>query len=286
VLASVERSRAAIESADLGEALLHAHRQAQLATECGDAYGRHGAGWAQGWPHALAGRYEEAERAANAAFAESTSSGQPDALAFYGAQIAVVRWDQGRLGELADGIALHAGSPEGLPIHRALAALALLEGGRPAEAGPLIDEAAAVDFEMPVDTIWLTGTCIWGEACILAARADLAEPLLERLLPWRDQVAFTGLAVHGAAARVAAELAALLDRDETEDLFTQAESIHLTLGAPAFVARTNAGWARWLRQNGQEQRARDRFEAARVAAATCDCTHLLARAEPLGLTAR
>jgi hypothetical protein len=274
LLASVERSRAAMESAELGEALLHAARQGELAKECGDAYGRHGAGWASAWPHALAGRYEEAQKAADAALAESMGSAQPDAIAFYGAQIAIIWWDQGKLGELADGIVMQAESPEGLSAHHALATLALAEAGRLDEARAKLDVAAADGFPVPVDTIWLTVNMIWGEAVILCGYEPGAEILLERLLPWRDQVAFTGLAVHGAAARVAAELAALLGRDEAGELFAQAEQIHERIEAPAFLARTRAGWARWLAARGEPERAAELTDGARFAARACGCPHL------------
>jgi hypothetical protein len=286
LLASVERSRAAIESADLDEALHHAHRQQALAAGCGDAYGRHGAGWAQGWPDALAGRYEEAERAAERALAESLESEQPDALAFYGAQLAVIRWDQGRLGELADALVTHAGSPDGLPAHCALAALALLEGGRPDEARRLIGEASTDGFALPLDTIWLTGTVLWAEACALGGHREGAAILLERLRPWCDQVAFTGLAVHGGVARVAAELAALLELDEADALFAQAERIHERLRSPALLARTRAGWARALAELGEHARARQLARSAEAAAEACGCPHLARRASDATIKGR
>lgn len=275
VLASVERSRAAIEAGDLAEALIHVERQRVLATDCGDAYGRHGAGWAQAWPHALAGRYAEAERAAEEALAESLSSEQPDALAFYGAQLCVIRWDQGRLGELADVVLAQSEGPDGLPIHRALAALALAEGDRLAEARAVVDAGAVDGFALPVDTIWLAGTVIWGEACVLCGRAEHADRLLELLLPWKHQVAFTGLAVHGAAAHTAAQLAALAGRDEAGDLFALAESIHERLGAPAMLARTRVGWSRWLAARGEGGRARTVMAEALEAADACGQRHLL-----------
>ena len=278
LLASVERSRAAIESADLAEAVHHAKRQAELAAGCGAAYGRHGAGWAQGWPHALAGRYEEAERAAEAALAESMSSEQPDALAFYGAQIGVIRWDQGRLGQLADALVEHAAGPEGLPAHSALAGLALVEAGRLEEANGLIDVAVKQRFELPVDTIWLTGIVIWGEVCAICERVDAAPALLELLMPWREQVAFTGLAVHGGVARIAAELAATLDRDDTEELFTLAAEVHGRILAPALLARTHVGWGLWLWRRGEQERAREQLQRARAAAEACGCPQLVERA--------
>ena len=283
VLASIERSRAAIENADLEEALDHVRLQKLLAAACGDAYGRHGAGWAQAWPLALAGRFAEAEHAAEEALAESQRSGQPDAFAFFGAQLAAIRFDQGRLGELADAILAHAGGPEGLPAHRAFAAVALVEDGRIDDARSLVDEAAADGFSLPLDTIWLTGVVLWGEACARCSHRDGAAQLLERLWPWRHQVAFTGLAVHGAAARVAAELAAVLDDDRAGELFAIAERVHVRLRAPALLARTRAGRARWLAAHGEREQAKLEASRAADAAARCGCPHL---AQTTGVTAR
>src|SRR2546430_13604873 len=136
---------------------------------------------------------------------------------------------------------MQAESPEGLSAHNALATLALAEAGRFDEASAKLDVAAAEEFPVPVDTIWITVNMIWGEACVLCAYTRGAEILLERLLPWCDQIAFTGLAVHGAAARVAAELAALLGRDDAGELFEHAERLHEQIEAPAFLARTRSG---------------------------------------------
>lgn len=274
LLASVERSRAAMENGDLDEALLHAHRQAALTKECGDAYGRQGGKWAVAWPLALAGRYDEAQQAADAALAEAMGSSQPDALAFYGAQISVIWWDQGKLGELADGILMQAESPDGLAAHHALGTLALAEAGRFDEARARLASQLEQGFPVPVDTIWLVVNMLWGEAIIACRYEQAAALLLERILPWRDQVGFTGLAAHGAAARVAAELAALLGREDTDELFQQAEQIHERIEAPAFLARTRAGWARCLRARGDIERAEALSEGARLAAQSCGCPHL------------
>ena len=286
VLASIERSRAAIESADLEEALQHADRQRVLAAACGDAYARHGAGWAQGWPHALAGRYEEAERAAERALRESMSSGQPDAFAFYGAQLAAIRWDQGRLPELAEAIAAHAAGPDGLPAHRALAAVALLEAGDAGQANRLLTEALATGFALPRDTVWMTAMVLWGEAAMLAGQRAAAATLLAILAPWCDQIAFTGLAVHGAAARVAGELAALLGRADADGFFARAEALHERIRAPALLARTRAGWARWLTEDGQLERAREQSAAAAAAADACGCPQLARSAVIAGVSPR
>jgi hypothetical protein len=77
---------------------------------------------------------------------------------------------------------------------------------------------------------------------------------------------------------VAAELAAMLGREEAGELFEQAERIHEQIEAPAFLARTRAGWAHWLATRGETERAAALMEGARFAAAACGCPHLVRRA--------
>ena len=245
-LASAERGRVAIEAGDLAEGLHHAERQRDLARVSGNAYARHIAAWSAGWPLTLRGEYEQAEQAADAAFAESTGSGQPDALAIYSSQIFVIRRDQGRLDEFADALLTIAAAPDAVPAMKAHAALALVEVGRTDEAATLVDEAAAGDFAMRVDAIWLTGIIVWGEACARVGHASGARVLLERLVPWRKQIAFTGFSVYGAVARVAALLAAVIGDERCEDLFREAEQRHSALRAPGLLAQTRLDWGSWL----------------------------------------
>jgi hypothetical protein len=261
-LASLERMRAAIESCDLGEAVRHADRSRALAAESGHAYARWSSCWSPGWQHALAGRYEEAERAAGEALAEAQATQQPDAYIYYGAQIATIRWHQGRLGEIAAALGEAARLPDALPSHRALAALALAEAGSVREAGQIVDEEASKGFPLPMDAIWLTGTMLWGETCALTGHREAARVLLARLVPWCEQVSFTWVGVFGAAARVAAQLAALIGREDADDLFRLAEEMHQRLESPPLLVRTWLDWAGWLAKQGDSDRARELRERA------------------------
>ncbi len=281
-LASAERGRAAIEAGDLTEGLHHAERQRDLAGVSGNAYARHIAAWSAGWPHALSGRYEQAESAAEEALAESTSSGQPDAVAIYSSQIFVLRRDQGRLGEFAQALSGLAAADDAVPAMRAHAALALLEAGRTEEASALVSEAATGGFAMPVDAIWLAGTVVWGEACARVGHLNGARALLARLIPWRTQIAFTGFSVYGAVARVAAQLAAVLDDERCEDLFRQAEERHLALQAGGLLAQTRLDWGTWLLDHGRRnERSIRLLTDARDGAASIGCAAIEARASAI-----
>jgi hypothetical protein len=281
-LASAERGRAAIEAGDLSEGLHHAERQRELAGVSGNAYARHIAAWSVGWPLALSGRYQEAEHAAEVALAESTSSGQPDAVPIYSSQIFVLRRDQGRLGEFAEALFTLAAAHDAVPAMKAHAALALVEVGRTEEAAALVDEAAAGQFAMPVDAIWLTGTVVWGDACARVRHLDGACALLERLIPWRTQIAFTGFSVYGAVARVAALLAAVIGDERCEDLFRQAEERHMALQAAGLLAQTRLDWGRWLLEHDHpSERSTNLLTLARDGATSIGCAAVESRASAL-----
>jgi class 3 adenylate cyclase/tetratricopeptide (TPR) repeat protein len=278
-LASAERGRAAIESGDIDEGLYHAQRQRRLAGESGNAYARHVAAWSEPWPHALAGAYDEAERAAAQAFTESMSSRQPDAVAIYGYVLSLIRCEQGRVDEILEAVAQVPASGEALASHQALLAYLLGEAGRLDDAREVIARAALEDFPLPLDAIWLTGTVLWADACARVGDAEGAATLLERLLPWKDQVAFTGLAVHGAVAGTAGLLAAMLDRPDAEDLFAHAERAHVRLRAPVLVAHTRLDWGAWLLKSRDAPRGRRLVQQARNAAAAFTAKALLARCD-------
>ena len=82
----------------------------------------------------MQGDLESAERFATEAFETGTASGEPDAALFLGAQMFIIRYHQGRAGELADQLVQVAGLPESLPAWRAVAAT-LPAASRPLRRG-------------------------------------------------------------------------------------------------------------------------------------------------------
>ena len=172
LLASAERGRVAMEAADVDEARRHVNRQLELMETCGAAYGRHVAGWARPWMLVLSGRFDEAEAAATAAAQESASTAQPDAMPILGALLVTLRWEQGRLAEMADMLIASVRDPTAVPAFVPLAAHVLIEVGRVDEAAAFLAEGAAEGYELPRDAVWLTGTQLWGEAVARAGDVD------------------------------------------------------------------------------------------------------------------
>jgi hypothetical protein len=215
------------------------------------------------------------------------SSGQPDAIALYGSQIVTIRADQGRLAELAPAIVQSSQAPDVLPAYRALAAVAQIEAGQRDAAAAAVDAAWTRDrFGLPRDVLWLTGMVLWAEACVETRHLDGAAHVLERLLPCRRLVAFTGLALHGGAAHAAARLAALLGRDFAEALFLDAERIHAALPAPVFLARTRIEHGAFLLASGRADEGRRLLESGLAGADACGAAGPRRRAEALLAGAR
>jgi tetratricopeptide (TPR) repeat protein len=214
------------------------------------------------------GELQASEQWAIQAFEVGTASGQPDALIFFGAQVADVRTFQGRLGELVEQMVQFAGEPDSLAGWRAGAAIALIESGREDEARAL---ALAEDFQsIPWDKSWSIAMFFWAEACSRLRVLDRAGELYKFLAPFSGQLAASDIAAWGSIARALGALAATLGRyEEAEGHFAAAAEIEERFGAPLLLARTHAGWARALIARGRPEdldRAQQMLEQAKDAA--------------------
>jgi class 3 adenylate cyclase/tetratricopeptide (TPR) repeat protein len=210
------------------------------------------------------GDLQTAERWAIQAFEAGTASGEPDAELMFGGEIANVRYLQGRSGELVEQIVQLARESTGLAGFRSAAALALIESGRKEEAREL---ALAEDFQsLPWNIIWLQSIVIWAEACRRLCLVDRVGELYELLTPFSGQLAISGAGVYGSIDWALGALAATLERYEQATAhFAAAAEIEERLGAPLFLARTRAGWARALIARGRPEeldRARSMLEQA------------------------
>jgi tetratricopeptide (TPR) repeat protein len=216
-----------------------------------------------GWAHAQ-GELETAERLAVAAHQVATASGQPDAALIFGALLAQVRFAQGRLGELVEPSLRLADAKYRRSPWRAAAALALTESAREDEAR---ERALAEDLHsVPLDQVWAGAMLIWAEVCSRLRLPDRAGELYELVAPFSGQVVQAGFIVYGSSDWALGTLAATLERyEQAEGHFAAAAEIEERLGAPLFLARTRAGWARMLIARGRPEdvdRARQMLEQA------------------------
>ena len=207
-----------------------------------------------------------AEEATNEAFALGRTSGQPDALAFYGVQMINVRWMQGRLHELDSLIDQAVEDNPGIPAFRAVPVLAKSRDDTNNVVSALLDVEVADNFPMPGDLAWLTAHVFWAEGAARCRHRPAAAALAELLLPWHAQIATSHLATSGSVAHFLGRLAHGLDRfDEADQWFGEALACHEGLRAPYFVALTQTAWAVLLSdrdQPGDGQRARRLIDAA------------------------
>jgi tetratricopeptide (TPR) repeat protein len=248
--AALWRTRAAWEAADLAEvdrcmaivndlAGVHPYLRWNAATHLSSRY-------------LLAGRIDEAEKATLDAYRLGEAIGQLDAGAFLAGQIMMVRWDQGRLGELEPMMEGVVRDYPGLPAFRAVLALAYCETGRLELARELFEREAASGFAaFRYDPLWLCALLLLSEVCTQLGDDERAGALYERLAPWRAQLGFSGVSVFGSVAHYLGQLAATAGRfDLAEADLAEAAEMHERLEAPVFLARTRLAVARLLTQRG------------------------------------
>jgi class 3 adenylate cyclase len=198
----------------------------------------------------MQGDLQSAEELATDAFESATASGEPDAALFLGAQLFIIRYHQGRAGELADQLLEMARLQESIPAWRAAAAMALLQDSRSDEARQL---ALADDFESaPMDAAWAGAAVGWAEVCSDLALRDRSEELYKLMAPFAGQVASGGSVLYGSFDWALGSLAANLERpEEAEEHFAAAAQLDQGFCGPLFLARTNASWASMLIARGR-----------------------------------
>ena len=116
--------------------------------------------WVHSWARAvraqIAGDIDQVERLAAEALQIGTDSGQPDATFIYGIQLAPVTLQRGTSGELAPRMEqMVVDVPEVAGVYVAALALAHVEAGHIDDARRLLEQAAAADFDVPLDPNWL-----------------------------------------------------------------------------------------------------------------------------------
>ena len=279
--AALWRTRASWEAGDLAEV----DRCMAVVTELAGVhpYLRWSAATHLSYRHLLAGRIDEAERATMEAFRLGETIGQLDAGAFLAGQLMMVRWDQGRLGELGPMLEGVVRDFPGLPAFRGALALAYCEAGRPDQGRELLEREAASGFAaFRYDPLWLCALLLLGEVCHQLGDGPRAGALYERLAPWRDQLGFSGVSLFGSVSHYLGQLAITAGRlDAAEGDLAEAAATHERLGAPVLLARTRLATARLLVErahSGDLDRASALTEEALAVGARLGAGGLIARA--------
>ncbi|MBW2288033.1 MAG: transcriptional regulator [Deltaproteobacteria bacterium] len=201
----------------------------------------------------LAGRVDEAERAAHASFELGQRIGSPNASLALAGQLFGIRREQDRLAELLPIMDEMAADDGGLPVFRAGRAAVLAAAGPPERARAALDAALADELDdFPRDQNWLATLGTLAPAVAAFGRASQIELLVGQLAPYADRVIVVGQGVttHGAVSHHLGLLTAALGAVEAADRhFDHAEAVHAQLRAPLWLARTRR--ARDLRTDGQ-----------------------------------
>ncbi len=216
----------------------------------------------------VAGR-DDAETLAGDALSLGQRAQDPNAFPAYASQLFILRWQQGRLNELAGWMPGFADENDDVLAWRAaLVHLQAVTGdvvpARRAFAS-LCDEAAAQRH----DITWMTTVTLLADACVLLGAAERAEQLHAMLLPFaeRNLVTGPGSACLGAAARHLGRLETLLERDaDAEAHFVAARRMHEAMGARPWLAFTLRDHATMLLRRDRP-RALALLDEARVLAA-------------------
>jgi hypothetical protein len=195
----------------------------------------------------LEGRFVDAEVIVNESF-EVGQRADRVAVQMAGAQLGVIRREQGRVEEFRAIAAAATGSIV-LPW-RAARILADLEAGRDQSARLEFDEIASANFaDVPDDVFRSITLAILAEICSRLGDAERAELLFALLLPHREQLVLLTFAVvfMGSVSHYLGMLALTRGAwDEAADHLEDAMVCHARLGAAPFHTRTGLAYVRML----------------------------------------
>jgi DNA-binding SARP family transcriptional activator len=216
------------------------------------------------------GRFEEAERLAQEALAigqrgQAENAGHTFAQAMFN-----IRREQGRLAEVEEYVHGFIAMYPAVPAWRCSLALMYLELGRDDAARGEFESLARAGFDaLPRDAQWLIAMTLLAEVCGRLGDTARAAELYEPLLPYAGRNVIVGRATtcNGSASRPLGILAAAkAEWEAAERHFANALAMHLEMGAPPLVARTQVSWAEMELARGEPEAARRRLAEAIVTA--------------------
>jgi tetratricopeptide (TPR) repeat protein len=229
----------------------------------------------------MAGRLGEADELATRALGIGQRDRNPNALQIYGVQLAGLRREQGRYGELEEGLKAFIDQYPAIPTWRCALAFLYADAGRIEDAQRELDALATDGFGgLPRDLFWLADLTLLGQAAALAGATEHAGLLYELLSPHARQNVVVGIAAcWGSTSRVLALLAHALGRlDDAAVHFEDAIEQNAAIDAPAWRARCEVEYAELLRGRGDSARAGALLRSARQTAEQLGLTDIERRA--------
>lgn len=233
---------AQLEICEVAAAARSLREQDRIASRIGDATARWLCEWGESLHLSLQGKLEEAEAGAQRAAESARHSAQPDALTPYMSQLCSIRWQEGRMGELAPLLARALPQYPGIPGFRSLVTLAHAEAGELDLAREVMAGDVATRFEaLPRDPFWIATIVDYAYAVARLGDREAAALLHEILDPYRGRLATTAVAIWGVVDHALGRLELLLGKDEAggRSLRT-AIGAYTAMGAPLWKARAEA----------------------------------------------
>lgn len=279
------RAGAQLEACEVDAARRSLERERSLASRLGDPT----ATWLAECSHsvhlALGGELAQAEASAERALRLGSASAQPDVLPFYATQIASIRWQQGRLGELAELLDQAIEGHPGLPAFRSLVALARAEAGNHDGALEMIASDSRVNFErLPRDPTWLNGVVTYAHAVADVGDIDAAEMLFDLLEPVRGQIATASTSAWGTTDHALGRLASTLGAHDSAAVYLErALSEYTRMRAPVWRGQAALDLGIALRVAGRDRtREAELIDEARGTALRHEAKLLMRELPPRG----
>lgn len=234
------------------------------------------------------GRLDDAERLAADAHDIGELAKSDAALIVYGAQIAVVRWLQGRSAEVQPALEGFSAAYPWIVAWRAAMALFYCDLGREAEAQVELDRIGVHEFsDIPRDGGWLPALWVLSPPCAYLRDTKHAALLYELLLPYEERwVVIPSVAIDfGALASVLGMLATTLGRwDDADRHFRRALTGRArSRNAPmtAMALREYAAMLLARAAPGDVERAQQTLNEALTSIQNLGLTGLMQRAQEL-----
>jgi DNA-binding SARP family transcriptional activator/tetratricopeptide (TPR) repeat protein len=203
----------------------------------------------------IRGRFDEVESLAGEVIELGMLAQSPGALHYSTVELIVLRWEQGRIDEVADPLR-EMYERTGAPVWRAALAVLAAESG---DLERVRTELEALTAErcasLPFDINWLASMTFLSLACSEIGDAALAQTLSGLLEPYRDRVAVAGAgaACLGPISHFLGLLATVQNQPELAiELFGEAAEASRRAGSEPWLARAHCRLGIVLRARGEE----------------------------------
>jgi class 3 adenylate cyclase/DNA-binding CsgD family transcriptional regulator len=212
----------------------------------------------------IAGRLDDVEALAEEARLQSGDAALDESFpaGILGAHLFLLRYEQGRLGEVEEMIAALADSQPGLPLWRAWLALLYCETSRTEQARSHFEVLTAGDLAgVPRDLFWLFVMVALGSVAGDLRDGERSRLIYGALAPYGGRTVSHGPFTWGPVDLTLGLLATTLGRfDEAEGHFAASDDLCQRIQAPLWLARSRREWARMLERRagpGDVGRARE-----------------------------